>query len=47
MYDTVDAYMVNLNIHDMKEAYNGVFYGCMRIYLNGALVENGQWDLTA
>ena len=47
MYDTVDAYMVNLDIHDMPTANNGVFYGCMRIYLDGVLIENGELDLTA
>ena len=47
MYDTVDAYMVNLNIHDMPENFNGVFYGCLRIYLDGSKIENGEWDLTA
>lgn len=47
MYDTVDAYMINLNIHDMPETYNGVFYGCVRIYLDDTMLDNGEWDLTA
>ena len=49
MYETVDIYMVNLDIHDMPDKTNGYFYSCDRIYLDGKELspDVGVWDLTA